>query len=443
MAVQEDLARAAALLSAGEFGASETLTRAILAQEPRNAIAAHLLGLALKDSGDPVEGERWVRFSIQLEPQRGEFHANLGNLLRKRRRHEFARQSYEAALQRLPDHRAARHGLALTLTELSRYAEAEYQCRVLLASKPQDAEAWVLLGMALANQDQSAEAEAAYRRAIALDSDNAVAQHNLGALLVHLERPEALEVLDTARKLGADGYEASFNRGRASLNEGDLDAAEADLARAAELKPDNEEAQLALAHVRFMRGDPRFARTVGAALRANRDNLKLQALLAQMLWRAGELSAAETLLRDLHSRSPDPTVQSTLGAVLFEQGRIKEAEVPALEAAAILPHDPNVIINAVSILIAQGHPEEANKFLAAQRLRDPDSSALVAYEATVARMLGTDRYREALRFRQLCAGLRPGAAAGLVLHDGIQPGARRGVEGSAPFHSPSARPDSA
>ena len=398
MAVQEDIARASALLSAGDYGASAALTGAILAQEPRNAIAAHLLGLALKDAGDWKEGERWLRFSIQLEPQRGEFHANLGNLLRKRRRYELARQSYEAALQRLPDHRAARHGLALTLTELSRYAEAEYQCRVLLASNARDAEAWVLLGMALANLDQNAEAEAAYRQAIALDPDNAVAQHNLGALLVHLERPEALEVLDTARKLGADGYEASFNRGRASLNEGDLDAAEAGLARAAELKPDSEEAQVALAQVRFMRGDPRFARTVGDALRANRDNLKLQALLAQMLWRAGELSAAETLLRDIQIRKPDPTVQSTLGAVLFEQGRMKEAEVQALEAATILPHDPDVILNAVSILIARGQPEEANQFLTAQRLRNPDSSALVAYEATVARMLGTDRYRELYDF---------------------------------------------
>ena len=189
MAVQEDIARASALLSAGDYRASATLTGAILAREPRNSIAAHLLGLALKDSGDLAEGERWLKFSIELQPEQGEFHANLGNLLRKRRKYDAARQSYEAALQRLPGHRAARHGLALTLTELSRYADAEYQCRILLAHNAQDAEAWVLLGMALGYQDQNVEAEAAYRQAIALDPTNAVAQHNLGALLVQLERP--------------------------------------------------------------------------------------------------------------------------------------------------------------------------------------------------------------------------------------------------------------
>lgn len=397
MPIQEEIARASALLSGGDFRASATVTRAILAQDPRNSIAAHLLGLALKDSGDLDEGERWVRLSVQLEPQRGEFHANLGNLLRKRGRHQQARESYEAALQRLPDHRAARHGLALTLLDLNRYPDAEYHCRVLLATHTQDAEAWVILGMALAHQEHHGEAEAAYRQAIALDPHNAIAQHNLGALLVQLERPEAREHLDTARKLGADGYEASFNRGRASLNDGDLDAAETDLSRAAQLQPASLEAQLALAQLRFMRGDPRFARTIGDALRANRDNMRLQALLAELLWRAGELSAAETLLRDIHGRNSDPRIQSTLSAVLLEQGRLKEAEVQALEAAIVLPYDPTVVFNAVEILIARGLPEEALKFITSQQQRSADC-AMVAYEATVMRMLGKDRYRELYDF---------------------------------------------
>jgi Tfp pilus assembly protein PilF len=399
MALQEHIARASALLSAGDYGASAALTEAILAQEPRNAIAAHLLGLALKEVGDWRGGERWLRFSIELEPQRGEFHANLGNFLRKQRRYDLARQSYENALQRLPDHRAARHGLALTLVELSRHADAEYQCRILLANNAQDTEAWVLLGMSLGHQDQNVEAEAAYRQAIALDPTNAIAQHNLGALLVQLERPEAVAALDTARRLGADGYEATFNAGRAALNEGDLDTAEANLVRATELKPDGHEAQLALAHVRFMRGDPRFARTVGDALRANRDNFKLQGLLANLLWRAGEHAAAETLLRDIQSRKPGPRFQSKLAMVLFEQGRLKEAEVEAIEAAAILPHDEPVIITAVTVLIARGLPEEAHKFILAHRQRGLGSSGLLAYEATVARMLGLDRYQELYDFQ--------------------------------------------
>jgi hypothetical protein len=56
MAPYEDIAQASALLQAGDYRASAAVSSAILAREPRNAIAAHLLGLALKDAGDWAQG---------------------------------------------------------------------------------------------------------------------------------------------------------------------------------------------------------------------------------------------------------------------------------------------------------------------------------------------------------------------------------------------------
>src|SRR5262252_8411520 len=151
MTVLEEIERAMTLLSQGKPLESIAICSAILAREPRNAIAAHLLGLALKDSGDWGQGEEWLDFSIQLEPNRGDFHANLGNLRRKREHFEGAWQAYKQALQLSPTHRAARLGLALTLNDLKRYGEAESQCHALLARDPADAEAWGILGMTLAN----------------------------------------------------------------------------------------------------------------------------------------------------------------------------------------------------------------------------------------------------------------------------------------------------
>src|ERR1700758_4968198 len=226
MSLQHEIERATALLSQGKALDSAAVCGAILAREPRNAVAAHLMGLALKDSGDWAQGEEWLAFSIQLEPNRGEFHANLGNLRRKREQYEGALEAYTRALQLLPEHRAARRGLALTLNDLKRYEEAENQCRILLARDAADAESWGILGMALANRRQFAEAEHAYRRAIALDPKSKVAHHNLGALLAEMERPEAMDALETARRLGAEGYEVAYNRGCAAFNDGDLDGAE-------------------------------------------------------------------------------------------------------------------------------------------------------------------------------------------------------------------------
>ena len=108
MSVLHDIERATTLLSQGKPLESIAICGAILAREPGNATAAHLLGLALKDNGDWAQGEEWLDFSIQLEPNRGDFHANLGNLRRKREHYERAAQAYAQALQLSPTHRAAR-----------------------------------------------------------------------------------------------------------------------------------------------------------------------------------------------------------------------------------------------------------------------------------------------------------------------------------------------
>lgn len=390
-----DLDRATALLKAGKPADAAAVLGAILAREPRHAVAAHLLGLALKDTGDWAQGEQWLRFSIGLAPQHGEFYANLGNLLRKREKYPDAEAAYRKALERLPLHRPARRALAQTLNDRNRPAEAEVECRLLLSSDGTDAEAWEILAMALTQLERLADAERAHRRAIALNPDDAVAHHNLGALLVRMERPEAMASLEAARKLGADGYETAYNRGRAALNAGELEEAEAGFARAAQLQPLNLEAQRILACIRFMRGDPAFARSLGAAVRANRDNTPLQNLLAELLWRSGELPGAEALLRDVLARqASNAAARSTLASILMEQGRMEEAEAEALEAAAVRPDGPEIVSGLVMILLARGRAEEAQPFVAAQLQRDPMAQEWLAYEATIARMLGTERYRE-------------------------------------------------
>lgn len=394
MTPADTLERASALLKAGDPVAGAALCAAVLAREPRNAIAAHLLGLALKDTGDWAQGERWLRFSIEIAPDRGEFHANLGNLLRKAQRYADAELAYQRALQLLPHHRAARRGLAQTLNDLHRPAEAEDHCRDLLASDAGDGEAWEILALALTALNRAVEAEAAHRQAIALNPGDAIAHHNLGALLLSMQRPEAIKSLQTSAKLGVEGYEAAHNRGSAALNAYDLENAEAAFAEAAAMRPLNLKTQRMLARIRFMRGDPAFARSVVTAVRANRGHMPLQNLLAELLWRAGDLSRAETLLRDALGHTPSGAARSMLAMVLLDQGRLEEAETEALEAAAAKRDAPLITRNLVAILIARGRAEEALSFIAAQLQRDPFAQDWLAYEATAARMLGRDRYRE-------------------------------------------------
>jgi Flp pilus assembly protein TadD len=253
----------------------------------------------------------------------------------------------------------------------------------------------VILGMVLGELGQLQEAEAAYRRAIELASDDQVAHHNLGALLARMERPEAIDSLDQAARLGAGGFESAFSRGLALLNAFDLEGAEREFARAVELRPEDAAAQLNLARIRYQRGDEKFARDLATATAAHREDVTLQLLFGEVLWRAGNLPAAETVLRELLVRKgPNPAVQSLLSAVLLEAGMLKEAEGLALEAAAALPEDQTVLMNLVSVLLSRERAADAEPFIAAQLRRDPRSVPWLAYEATAARLLGRDRYRE-------------------------------------------------
>jgi tetratricopeptide (TPR) repeat protein len=403
MSHEAELARAYSLLQQGRLPEAEAVCRTELGKEPRSANAVHLLGLVRKDAGDASDGERLLRQSIALDPNRAEFRANLGNLLRRLRRLTEAERAYREALGLEPLHRPARFGLTRTLNDLGRHDAAETEARLLAEAHPKDPNAWSLLATALRGQNRLPEAEAAYRRALAVEPNHAPSHHNLGSIYSQLDRcEEALESLERAEKLGVGGFELEFNRGRALLALYRIEEAERAFERAVASQPRHSEAQVNLARVRFMRGDPNFTREIAAAVAANPDDIGLHLTFGMVLRRASDLRGAEALLRDLIARKGAlPEARSALAEVLHELGHLKEAETEALEAAAASPNDPRVIVPLVTILLARGKPDDAMPFIRAQRKRGPLEQGWLAYEATAARLLGDARYHELYDYTRL------------------------------------------
>jgi tetratricopeptide (TPR) repeat protein len=92
------------------------------------------------------------------------------------------------------------------------------------------------------------------RRATSQRQDMASALGDLGlALIMEGERDEAAKALTRALELDPTLVRAWYNRGLMNLHDGDLAAAEADLAKAAELAPDNLEIGRLLQQVRLRR----------------------------------------------------------------------------------------------------------------------------------------------------------------------------------------------
>jgi Flp pilus assembly protein TadD len=396
MSDQVELTRTLTLLREGRLPEAEAACREILTRSPSSAPAIHLLALIRKDTGDFAGGEQLMRQSIGLEPQNADFRANFANLLRRAGRLQEAEGSYRQALALDARHPAARFGLVRTLNDLRRHGFAEAECRTLVAQRPSDPEAWTTLAITLREQNRLSEAEAAYRQALAVSPDYAIAHHNLGSLFVKMERAEeALAALGRAQSLGVRGFEIAFNAGRALSQLYRTEEAERAFAEAVALNPRHVEAQLNLARLRFMRADPQFSRDIVAAAAANPDDGPLQMLLGLVLWRAGDYQGAERHYRELLiRRGADPDVRAALAQVLHETGRLKEAEVEAAEAAIAKPQDGRVIDTLVNILLARARPDEAMRFIRAQRSRAPDDQGWIAHEATAARLMDQPLYRE-------------------------------------------------
>ena len=207
---------------AGRLREAEALYRKLLAAEPRNSDALHLLGVALHQLGRHDEAIDLIGQAIANDGSRAEFHSNLGEVHRMCGRPAQAEQSYRAALALNPDIVAAHGNLghallsqdrieaaaesyqraaaldpgnagvlvnfAFTLIELGRLQEAEQRSRQALALRPGDAESHQFLAIALAGLGRFDEAAESYRRAITLKPDYVEAHLNFAQL--HLLRGE-------------------------------------------------------------------------------------------------------------------------------------------------------------------------------------------------------------------------------------------------------------
>src|SRR5215212_8931637 len=71
---------------AGELPQAEAAYRQVLAANPRNADALHLLGVIATDTGHAPVGAQLIRQAIAIVPRFAEFHRHLGDALHRAKR---------------------------------------------------------------------------------------------------------------------------------------------------------------------------------------------------------------------------------------------------------------------------------------------------------------------------------------------------------------------
>ncbi len=211
------------------------------------------------------------------------------------------------------------------------WSEAEAILRKLVAANAKDTQAWFDLGYTMHAQGNYSAAIAAYRGAVISQPQSFECNLNLGLMLAHEHRAEAVTVLENATQL----------------------------------KPTGEHPKQALARGWAALADVRESDTKGALQawsRAAELDASLPTLLgyAAALERTGDLAAAEHPVLQAAALAPDsPEPQAMLANLYMRTKRLPEAEAALGKVLAARPNDENAHLQLGRVLSAEEKYEAA------------------------------------------------------------------------------------
>jgi tetratricopeptide (TPR) repeat protein len=247
---------------------AERLYREVLAREPRNFHARHMLGVVLAQTGRVALGAEMIAAAIALEPNNAEAHNNLGNLLNMQRRFADARQAYETAVAQKPDYVAAHNNLGLLHLGEGRTEKAIACFRRTIELDPDFAAGVYNLAVTYQAQGRAGEAIAAYRRVIEIVPGYAEAHHNLAVLLrAGGKQEEAIESFRRANRATPTYMGSHLVAARTFMARGEVAAAEEILRQAIALEPRNPDIHAQFGEIlaeqgRFSEAEPHFAKAI-------------------------------------------------------------------------------------------------------------------------------------------------------------------------------------
>ena len=274
---QAQFAKALAFQQAGRLNEAADLYQAILAIDPGQTDALHLLGLVALQTGSPERAIELISQAIAQNPGFVLAHSNLGAALLAVGRHGDAlvalgralaiqpdlpdalnnRSSALAGLGRLdkaladldralalqPAHLDALINKGSVLVRLERFTVAAEHYELAIQTFPNNADLALGYGVALEKSGRLEDALKQMQRATALRPDYAETYNNLGGALQALKRAaEALASYDRAIAIKPDYAEAYSNRGVALQELKRLEEALASYDRAIAIKPGYAEA---------------------------------------------------------------------------------------------------------------------------------------------------------------------------------------------------------
>ncbi|MGO8752182.1 MAG: tetratricopeptide repeat-containing sulfotransferase family protein [Thermoguttaceae bacterium] len=181
--ISEALAIAIRHHQAGRLQTAEQIYRQILAVEPNQVDAWHLLGVIAHQVGKHEAAIEYIGRAIGLKGNVAAFHNSLGVAFRDRGKLDEAVASCRRAMELQPEFAEAHYNLGNVLKDQGKLDDAAACWRRALELKSDFAEAHNNLGNAWKDQGKLEDAIACYRRTLELKPDFTEVHCNLGIVL--------------------------------------------------------------------------------------------------------------------------------------------------------------------------------------------------------------------------------------------------------------------
>jgi len=430
---------------AGRLREAETCYRQVLAADPGQADAWHLLGLlalqagrpdaaeqcisraiglaggraayhsnlanALRAGGNLERAEQAARRALQLDPNLADAHNNLGNVLLDRGDLDGAVAAYSRAIELQPNAADPHNNLGTILHRRGALDAAIEHYRRALAINPQYFDAYNNLGTALKAHGRLDEAADAYLAALRLVPTAASAHLNLGTVRQEQRRlEEAIGCYREALRLAPDSPPALNNLG-AALNElGQLEEARAMFERAIVLAPQLADTHYNLGTVLEAVGDAAGATAAyERALACDARFAKPLVRLARTYQRTGQLPKATEYAERAVAIDPQlPAAQLAWADICEQSGRHAEAVAGYQRAIQLKPDFSEAYNNLAMIYADRGQPDEAERLCRQGLAHHAAAPALLANLATALTHQG--RQEEALATARQAVEREPGSS---------------------------------
>lgn len=240
MNVQQVIQEALRCHQLGDLKQAEFIYRQVLAVEPNNVDALHLLGALAYQSGNYQAAIALIQKAISFNKKVPEFYNNLGNAFRDAGELKEAIGSYKKALKLRPGYAEAHNNLGNAYKKMEMPDDAIASYKRAIAYDPVQADPYNNLGVIFWEQKKTAESIEHFRKAIGLNGGFVKAHYNLGNLLLDQNKiDEAIAAFRCALEIDPNHADAQRNLGAAFTLQGRNEDALHCYRRALELVPDS------------------------------------------------------------------------------------------------------------------------------------------------------------------------------------------------------------